>query len=304
MSADDLAAVIRALRLAPVDVYGDSYGTFFAQVFTGRHPRLVRSVVLDSAYPPYGESAWYPTQGPAMRRSFQVVCERSPACRRAGDGFLPTLEKVLARVRTKPWRGTAYDADGRKMQVAVNGPGLVDVAFGATFTPVFYRELTAALRSGLAGDRAPLLRLVAEATGGGTDAGPVRAYSEGLDAAVACHDYPQLYDMTAAPEVRQAAVRRRARRALALRPGNVRAVHRARVRRLDLADARLVHPLAGRARRQPGGSAGAAVGRLPRRPRTGAERRARLDHHARRGQTSSPRSSRTPGGCWSATAST
>ena len=89
------------------------------------------------------------------------------------------------------------------MRVAVNGPGLVDVAFGATFTPVFYRELTAALRSGLAGDRAPLLRLVAEATGGGTDAGPVRAYSEGLDAAVACHDYPQLYDMTAPPAVRQ-----------------------------------------------------------------------------------------------------
>ena len=203
LSADDLAAVIRALRLAPVDVYGDSYGTFFAQVFTGRHPRLVRSVVLDSAYPSYGEAPWYPTQGPAMRRSFQVVCERSPACRRAGDGFLPTLEKVLARVRNEPWRGTAYDADGRRVRVAVDGPGLVDVAFGATFTPVFYRELTAALRSGLAGDRAPLLRLVAEATGGGTDAGPVRAYSEGLDAAVACHDYPQLYDMTAPPTVRK-----------------------------------------------------------------------------------------------------
>ena len=203
LSADDLAAVIRALRLAPVDVYGDSYGTFFAEVFTGRHPQLVRSVVLDSAYPSYGESGWYPTQGPAMRRAFQVVCERSPACRGAGDGFLPTLEKVLARVRTKPWRGTAYDADGRKMRVAVTGPGLVDVAFGATFTPEVYRELTAALRSGLAGDRAPLLRLVAEATGGGTDAGPVRAYSEGLAAAVGCHDVSQLYDMTAPPAVRQ-----------------------------------------------------------------------------------------------------
>ena len=77
------------------------------------------------------------------------------------------------------------------------------MAFGATYAPAFYRELTAALRSGLAGDRAPLLRLVAEATGGGTDAGPVRPYSEGLDAAVACHDYPQLYDMTAPPAVRQ-----------------------------------------------------------------------------------------------------
>ena len=203
LSADDLAAVVDALGLGPVDVYGDSYGTFFAQVYAGRHPEQVRSVVLDSAYPAYGEDGWYATQGPAMRSSFAVVCRRTPACRDAGRPFLPTLDQVLAAVREKPWRGTAYDADGRRMRVTVDGPGLVAVAFGATYTPAFYRELTAALRAGLSGDRRPLLRLVAEATGGGTDAGPVKDYSEGLDAAVACHDYPQLYDMTAAPAVRQ-----------------------------------------------------------------------------------------------------
>ncbi len=207
LSADDLAAVVDALRpslgTGQVDVYGDSYGTFFTQVYAGRHPEQVRSVVLDSAYPAYGEEAWYPTQGPAMRSSFAVVCQRAPACRDAGRPFLPTLEKVLAEVRDKPWRGRAYDADGRRMRVEVDGPGLVAVAFGATYAPAFYRELTAALRSGLSGDRRPLLRLVAEATGGDTDAGPVRAYSEGLDAAVSCHDYPQLYDMTAPPAVRQ-----------------------------------------------------------------------------------------------------
>ena len=203
LSADDLAAVVDALGLAPVDVYGDSYGTFFAQVYAGRHPEQVRSVVLDSAYPTYGEEAWYATQGPTMRNAFSRVCQRAPACRDAGRPFLPTLERVLAAVRQKPWRGTAHDADGRRMRVTVDGPGLVAVAFGATYAPAFYRELTAALRSGVSGDRRPLLRLVAEATGGDTDAGPVRAYSEGLDAAVACHDYPQLYDMTAAPAVRQ-----------------------------------------------------------------------------------------------------
>jgi pimeloyl-ACP methyl ester carboxylesterase len=203
LSADDLAAVVDALGLGPVDVYGDSYGTFFAQVYAGRHPQQLRSVVLDSAYPTYGEDAWYATQGPAMRSSFAVVCQRSPGCHDAGRPFLPTLERVLAAVRKKPWRGKADDADGRRMRVTVDGPALVAVAFGATYTPAFYRELTAALRSGLSGDRPPLLRLVAEATGGDTDAGPVRAYSEGLDAAVACHDYPQLYDMTAPPAVRQ-----------------------------------------------------------------------------------------------------
>ncbi len=199
LSADDLAAVIRKLRLGEVDVYGDSYGTFFAQVFAGRHPGLTRSVVLDSAYPTYGESAFYPTQAPAMNRAFRAVCRRSTACRNDGLPFGAALRAVLTEVRTTPWRGRAHDADGTRAQVVVDARNLVTVAFGATYTPAFYRELTAALRSALDGDRKPLFRLVAEATGGGTDAGPAYYYSEGLDAAVACHDYPQLYDMTLAP---------------------------------------------------------------------------------------------------------
>ncbi len=70
--------------------------------FVGRHPSLVRSVILDSAYPAYGESAWYPTQGPAMRRAFTAVCQRSAACRNAGRPFLATLRKVLSIVRAAP----------------------------------------------------------------------------------------------------------------------------------------------------------------------------------------------------------
>jgi pimeloyl-ACP methyl ester carboxylesterase len=108
LSADDLAAVISALRLGRVDVYGDSYGTFFAQVFTGRHPAMVRTLVVDSAYPAYGESAWYPTQGPALREAFDAACRRSAACRSAGGPFLPTLAKVLRIVRSHPWRGVSH----------------------------------------------------------------------------------------------------------------------------------------------------------------------------------------------------
>ena len=196
-------------------MYGDSYGTFFAQVFAGRHPSKVRSVILDSAYPTYGESAWYPTQTPTMQHAFDLACRRSAACKNAGASFLWTLRRVLTKVRAHPWRGVSHDADGRRARVVVNGPTLAAVAFAATYGPAFYREMTAAMRSGLRGDRVPLLRLVAEALGGGTDAGDPVEYSEGLDAAVACHDYPQLYDMKASPAVRQkqyaAALAQRAR---------------------------------------------------------------------------------------------
>jgi pimeloyl-ACP methyl ester carboxylesterase len=218
-SADDLAAVIRRLGLGRVDLYGDSYGTFFAQVFAGRHGDLLRSIVLDSAYPTYGESGWYATQGPAMRSSFETACRRSPACRGHGPGFARAMRRVLRRVRRHPWHGGSYDGNGHRMRVTVDAPNLATVAFDATYGPYFYRELTAALRSALRGDRVPLLKIVAEATGGGTGAGPVRAYSEGLDAAVACHDYPQLYDMAARPKVRLRQYARALTRRTARRPG-------------------------------------------------------------------------------------
>ena len=218
-SADDLAAVVRRLGLGRVDLYGDSYGTFFAQVFAGRHGDQLRSIVLDSAYPTFGETGWYPTQGPAMRSSFRTACRRSPACRGHGPGVDQVLRRVLRDVRRHPWHGVSHDGDGRRAKVTVNPENLALVAFDATYGPYFYRELTAALRSALHGDRVPLLKIVAEATGGGTDAGPVHAYSEGLDAAVACHDYPQLYDMKARPGTRLRQYHRALARRTARHPG-------------------------------------------------------------------------------------
>jgi pimeloyl-ACP methyl ester carboxylesterase len=50
LAADDLAAVLDALGIHKVDLCSDSYGTFFAQAFAGRHPQRLRSVVLGAAY--------------------------------------------------------------------------------------------------------------------------------------------------------------------------------------------------------------------------------------------------------------
>ena len=111
-SADDLAAVVTALGLSKIDLYGDSYGTFFAQTFAGRHPTMLRSLVLDGAYPTTGEDAWYPTQGPAMLRSINLVCARTPACSALGTSTGSLLQQVLAKVRKSPWRGVAPNADG------------------------------------------------------------------------------------------------------------------------------------------------------------------------------------------------
>jgi pimeloyl-ACP methyl ester carboxylesterase len=50
-SANDLADVLDALKIAKVDLYGDSYGSYFGQAFAVSHPGRLRSLVLDGTYP-------------------------------------------------------------------------------------------------------------------------------------------------------------------------------------------------------------------------------------------------------------
>ena len=305
--ADDLAAVIRRLGLG-----------------RGRRlRRLLRHVLRAGLRRPAprpgpqracstaptrrtARSACYPTQGPAMRRAFAAVCQRSPRLPQAGGRrSWPTLQRVLAQVRAHPWRGTVVRRrrppdEGRSSTARK----LVTVAFGATYAPAFYRELTAALRSGLrrrpraaaaAGGRGHRRRHRRRA-GGRLQRGPGRRRRLPRLPAALRHD-------RAAGRGPRAAVRRRARPRAGTGPAPT---GRSRVHEyaaLRLADARLVHPLAGRRppttrpgrRGRPAATrtcrcwcSAASSTRSPRRPRA----------------TWSPRSSRTPGTSWSATAST
>ena len=200
--AGDLSALITALNLGVVDVYGDSYGTFVAQVFASHHPDLVRSLVLDGAYPVTGETAWYPTQGAAMRRAYTVVCERTNGCGSGSTGTIALLNRVLSKVRAKPISVVAPGADNRMHLVRISPRTLTGVAFGGTYGSTTYREFNAALLASLGGDHLPLGRLVAEYIYQG-DAEPVSVYSSGLNIAVSCHDYPQLFDMSEPKAVRK-----------------------------------------------------------------------------------------------------
>lgn len=197
MAADDLAAIVTAMGLGPIDLYGDSYGTWFAQVMSGRHAELLRTVVLDASYPVLRESPWYPSQGPALTRSLRAVCQRSALCAAKVTDPVANLERLLAQVRVHPIKVTAPGGDGRMHRVRITPSALVGVAFNGTYVPPTYRELAAAVTAALAGDALPLGRLLAEYQYSGEGRTPTRDYSDGLWAAVSCHDYPQLFDMTA-----------------------------------------------------------------------------------------------------------
>ncbi len=208
LAADDLAAILDAMQIPRIDLYGDSYGTYFEQVFALRHPQLLRSLVLDGAYPLSGaDYAWYPNYAPAMRDKFNIACERSKSCRELGSDSIEHILPALAQLRANPFPAQGRDADGQDKSFVANASQLAIVMFGGAPAFASVRELDAAARAFTAGDRLPLLRLMAETTTAVDSRDPSAApgkWSAGLAAAVMCQDPPQIFDMRLAPALRAA----------------------------------------------------------------------------------------------------
>jgi pimeloyl-ACP methyl ester carboxylesterase len=199
-AAEDMAAVIKALGLSKVDLYGDSYGSFFAQVFASRYPQLVRSVILDSTYETSGLDPWYRSTVQSMPTAFDAACSRWPACALAAPGSAWDRIGALAeRLRQGAISGSVPGPEGKREQVTMNVTGLVDLISDAAEDTNIYGELDAAGRALLQeNEPAPLLRLYAqrEAVDEGYFTLPIREYSVELYVADACVDYPQLFDMS------------------------------------------------------------------------------------------------------------
>ncbi|MGZ8612033.1 MAG: alpha/beta fold hydrolase [Actinomycetota bacterium] len=191
-AADDLAAILDALGVPSVVAYGDSYGTYLAQTFAIRHPELTEAVVLDAAYDdsfdPFARDA-----ASALERSWGALCRRARTC----PDFLADVARIARRLERRPLVGVGVDSSGTAYRVRLTGSRLAQLMYDATYVFTIYRDLPAALEAYERGYTAPLLRLAAEDSfvwGGGGDP---RFYSEGAYAAIACRDYPTIWDRSA-----------------------------------------------------------------------------------------------------------
>jgi pimeloyl-ACP methyl ester carboxylesterase len=205
-AADDLAEILTRLGAGRIDLYGDSYGTYFEQVFALRHPEMLRSIVLDGAYPLGGpDYAWYPGYAPTMREKFNLACRRSAACDAVPGSSIEHIQPALERLRADPFPARAADSDGQERTFTANASQLATVMFASAPALATAREVDAAARAFAAGDRAPLLRLMAETASGVDSRDPTAnpaVWSAGLSAAVMCHDPPQIFDMRLDPTAR------------------------------------------------------------------------------------------------------
>ncbi len=197
-AADDLAAILRALGVPKVVAYGDSYGTYIAQTFALRHPSMIEALVLDGAYDdsfdPFARDA-----AAALRRSWATLCRRAGTC----PGILKEIARVSREFDRHPLVGTGIDSTGTAHRVRLTGASLSQMLYDATYVFTIYRDFPAALDAWRRGDPAPLLRLAAEDLGSLSGGGDPRAYSEGAYAAIACHDYPTLWERGSSIEDRR-----------------------------------------------------------------------------------------------------
>jgi len=204
-AARDLADVLTALETGPVDLYGDSYGSWFGQAFAARYPRLLRSLTLDATWPVLGTDPFYVSTIETARIAFDLACRRSVACALAAPGSsMARIGALAERLRRAPVVGRTREPGSAPSTWRVDVGVLIALVNNAGSDAGVYRELDAAARAVLRHhDGAPLLRLAAKSLYI-DDGGPVAEWSAGQYVAVGCTDYPQPFDMRASPAVRRA----------------------------------------------------------------------------------------------------
>ncbi len=204
-SAEDVARVLSATKVGKVDLYGDSYGSWFAQVFASRYARMLRSVTLDSTYQVLGLDPWYTTTVSTARQAFDQACAEAVGCQQAagGQAAWTRIGRLAVRLAHQPITAQTVSLDGTLTKESVTVETLVNLINNAGFDPVVYRDLDAAARALLQDhDDAPLLRLTALSIGFDDTNYPLPEFSDGLYFAVSCTDYVQLFNRRSAPSVR------------------------------------------------------------------------------------------------------
>ena len=202
-AADDLKDILDVLHVGKVDVYGDSYGTYFAQTFAVRHPVKTRAIVLDGAFSLGGFDPWERNESTDLRAAWRAVCARWGNC----SNILGEITQLAAALDAKPLNAAVRDADGTAHQVHVDGASLAQLTVDASSSYSIYRDLAAAGRAYMGGRPGPLLRLAGEDLAQ-FDNGPPRWYSLGALQAVVCHDYPTIWNRSASVATRRAQVAR------------------------------------------------------------------------------------------------
>lgn len=174
--AADAEALRQALGYSSWNVFATSFGTLPAFELARHYPRTVRTLLLDSAFPPNsGNRVEQISATAASLAAVQRRCNAVPACRDTYGGIRPLAARAIARLNAAPLRTATGRIDGEAFMQAV----WTMLVIGDTVPHV--PEL---LRRAAAGDDA-LVRRIVSAFGGSDSFG---GYSHTQSWLVNCHD--------------------------------------------------------------------------------------------------------------------
>jgi pimeloyl-ACP methyl ester carboxylesterase len=113
--ADDIADLVKAMKLDKVNLYGISYGTRWALETMRRHPGFIRSVILDGVYPP--EINGEQNEPEIVRGVFEQLyadCTADKLCRERNPNLAAATQALIAGADATPIETTLDIDDGPK----------------------------------------------------------------------------------------------------------------------------------------------------------------------------------------------
>jgi pimeloyl-ACP methyl ester carboxylesterase len=211
-SVEDLETVRQAAGYEKLVLYATSYGTKVALQYAQRYPQRVEALVLDSVVPAAGKEPFQVSTFEAIRPVLGEVCSHD-ACAGITVDPVADVARLAAQLRRHALRGAVYDGSGRRHAVTLGEPGLFGILMAGDLNPALRALLPAAVRSALANDPDPLLRLellseglipnAANATStAGAESSP--QIDEALFATTSCEETPFPWQRTASPATRLA----------------------------------------------------------------------------------------------------
>jgi pimeloyl-ACP methyl ester carboxylesterase len=183
-NARDIVDLADALRIDTYNLYGVSYGTRLALTAMRDAPQRIRSVVLDSAFPP--PANFYLDRAPNVEAALNGlfdVCAASPACAAHAPNLRATFIDLLNRWNAQPQMVTVQDyGTGQYYQVPVDGNALLEVMFQSFYGQYAIPLLPSAIASAAQGDT----RLVSLLASGASEAH--ESHALGMYLSVQCRE--------------------------------------------------------------------------------------------------------------------
>jgi pimeloyl-ACP methyl ester carboxylesterase len=204
-SVQDMEAIRQAIGVDKLTLFGISYGTELALAYARTFPTHVNRLIIDSVVDPDDADPYFTPSFRNMAPSLRALCPSR--CTGLSPDPAADLFRLVTALRTKPLHAFAYDSLGRSHRVTISPVALLDLMFQADYEPALRAAMPAAVNAALAGDGAPLARLMRQGDLF-DDLGSPRDFSNARYAAV-CEETPLPWDPGTPIDQRPAVVQQR-----------------------------------------------------------------------------------------------